>query len=452
MPIPPIHIDTRTLKQATSHRPYQGDQSFAALLDRQEESTKTLAPQGVTSPARIAPQTPPDQQPQALIPLGTVNSTSPSVSHLLQNHPTLKHECWHILSDPINRDKPFTSLPLGTEVSLNPQSREIVLGSAIEQGLPVAYDLGSAKNAEDDRIELGTITPDTPTVSHLLIHDPRFASEAWNIIFSPTNQEKPYASLLPGTTVAINPQTRELSFMSKGHDLSSSPAITAPPLDGESGKTPPSDPEQIRFSGRLAESVRSYMGQPYDTIDCYGLVVRGLKDQGVQYGGPNGLRHQLERLAQEQGLPTNALQNGEGLIAVAGNKLYGQSFVRVTNVEEQTREVLRQLGPLLQEGMLLSFSTPSQGHTGVIARKDDKWTYVNSGLIDHQVDGGRVSRRVGEETLGEEIKNWLQLAKNKKTSLTVSAGLFDTKKLKTMTNLASTGQVDTEPSGVKGDG
>ena len=78
----------------------------------------------------------------------------------------------------------------------------------------------------------------------------------------------------------------------------------------------------------------------------------------------------------------------------------------------------------------ITFSTPSRGHTGIISRKNGRWTYVNSGLIDHQIDAGRVSRRVGEEVLEDEIRNWFSLARNRNESLKISVGLLEEEKLR----------------------
>jgi hypothetical protein len=76
----------------------------------------------------------------------------------------------------------------------------------------------------------------------------------------------------------------------------------------------------------------------------------------------------------------------------------------------------------LQKGLILSFSTPTRGHTGVVSRQGDEWTYINSGLIDNQVTSGRISERVGEEHLKAEIKNWLTLAEDRNESITVTLG------------------------------
>jgi hypothetical protein len=279
---------------------------------------------------------------------------------------------------------------------------------------------------------LGTIDAEHPTLSHLLKSSQPYSDNAWEIIFSAANQGKPYTSLRPGCLVSIDPQTLELSFAQNDVALAPSPpsASTASPNPPSWSLGLPDEQGQLQFAERLAASVKAYLGQPYHKIDCYALVVQGLKDQGVQYSGAGGLRNSLKQMAVSQGLPSNAYQNGEGLIEVAGQKLYDQSFGRINDVERQAAMVMEQLQPFLQEGMLLSFSTPSRGHTGVIAKQDGQWTYVNSGVIDHQVDGETISKRVGEERLAAEIRNWFVLAKNKRTSLQISGGLFDPQKLK----------------------
>ncbi len=88
-------------------------------------------------------------------------------------------------------------------------------------------------------------------------------------------------------------------------------------------------------------------------------------------------------------------------------------------------QIYSEIAPHLQKGQILSFSTPTRGHTGVVSRKGEEWTYINSGIIDNQMTPGRVSERVGEERLKAEIRNWFTLAANRKESLTVTLGQID---------------------------
>lgn len=441
MPITSIQPASTNPRSSVASRPNQ-DHRFAALMDHYglpasgQSSSPEQAPTEAASPPPAAPPAP-----DKLIPLGEINTETPTVSHLLINHPELRHECWKIVHAEINQGKAFTAMPPGTGVSFNPSTKELVwTGQPTSTNRPIiaAGEPHSTETTTPGQLLLGTIKPDIPTISHLLRSDPRFTDRAWDIIFAAPNRSKPFASLKPGAVVTIDPQTLELSFRNQEPPAPQPTLADIPGPRAVIAEAPPPKPaervavpaEQKNFAQRLAESVKSYLGQSYDKLDCYGLVVRGLKDLGIEYNGANGLRQRLEHLAQGQGKAKNAYENGEGLIEVAGNKVFDESFVRVKDANQQSAAVMRQLEPLLQEGMLLSFSTEKRGHTGVIAKRDNQWTYVNSGVIDHQVNGGRVSRRVGEESLAEEIKNWFVLAKNHTSSLKVSAGLFDTQKLR----------------------
>lgn len=444
MPIATIQPGSNPQRPLIPQRRDQ-DQGFAALLD----NLGTPAPESINvsepRPPDPAPLPSADSAPSGLIPLGEINAATPSVSHLLINHPELRHECWDIILAEVNQGKEFRAMRPGVQVSLNPTTKELVWsgsGPSNQTSPSPRAVMRSAENSPASQTVLGTISAETPTVSHLLTNDPRFSGKTWEIIFSSVNQGKQYASLEPGAVVTINPETLELSLPTGDPPPANPTPVTATTEPALEEANPELGPGQKTFAERLAESVKSYLGQSYRKIDCYGLVVRGLKDLGVQYGGIGGLRQQLEGLAREQGLPSNAYQTGEGLIEVAGQKLFDQSFARVSNPRQQSQEVMAQLEPLLKEGMLLSFSTPFRGHTGVVSKKDGQWTYVNSGMIDHQVDGGRgMTKRVGEETLAEEIKNWFVLAKNHSTSLQVSAGLFDTEKLKAQADMVASNRL-----------
>ena len=179
----------------------------------------------------------------------------------------------------------------------------------------------------------------------------------------------------------------------------------------------------------LADAVRPFIGTSYTEIDCYGLIVRGLMNQGVQYHGHGGLREKLENLALLDGLPNNAYLTGEGLVEKAGTKIFSNSIRRISNTREESDKIYSEIIPYLREGLILSFSTTTRGHTGIISKRDDDWTYINSGVIDNQIFSGEVSERVGEEFLKAEITNWIVLASSRKEPLTVTLGQIDENQL-----------------------
>jgi hypothetical protein len=188
----------------------------------------------------------------------------------------------------------------------------------------------------------------------------------------------------------------------------------------------------------LADAVRPFIGTSYAEINCYGLIVRGLMNQGVQYHGHGGLREKLENLALLDGLPNNAYLNGEGLVEKAGTKIFTNSIQRITNTAEETDKIYSELTQYLREGLILSFSTTTRGHTGIVSRREDDWTYINSGLIDNQISSSEVSERVGEEFLKAEIKNWVVLASSRNEPLTVTLGKIDENQLQAFDWLKNT--------------
>ncbi len=180
----------------------------------------------------------------------------------------------------------------------------------------------------------------------------------------------------------------------------------------------------------LDDAVRPFIGTSYRQIDCYGLIVRGLTNQGVQYHGYGGLKEYLENLAVSSGRPLNAYLTGEGLVEAVGTQVFSKSLQSVSNPRESADEVYAEITPHLQEGLILSFSTPTRGHTGIVSRQEADWTYINSGLIDNQIFPGKVSKRVGEEFLKSEIVNWLAMAARRMESLVITLGRIDGRSLR----------------------
>ena len=179
----------------------------------------------------------------------------------------------------------------------------------------------------------------------------------------------------------------------------------------------------------LDDAVRPFIGTSYNKINCYGLIVRGLMNQGVQYHGNGGLREKLENLAKHNGRPDNAYLNGEGLVEKFGTQIFSKSMLSISNAQEITEEIYAEITQYLREGLILSFSTPTRGHTGIVSWQEGDWTYINSGVIDNQIFPGEVSERVGEEFLKAEIANWSDFAARRMEPLTVTLGRIDVDEL-----------------------
>ena len=164
-------------------------------------------------------------------------------------------------------------------------------------------------------------------------------------------------------------------------------------------------------------------------MNCFELVAQGLEGAGIRYYGRNGLGERLVKMATEKGLSSNHYLTGEGLIETSGSPIYSKSIQKIRNSKTEAREVYQELKPFLHEGLILSFSTPTRGHTGIVSQRGQNWTYINSGHMDHRLEG-RTSRGVGEEFLSAEIRNWFRLAANRKESLQITVGRLDEDKLR----------------------
>ncbi|NOQ67028.1 MAG: hypothetical protein GQ556_07420 [Desulfobacterales bacterium] len=406
-----------------SVRQKESQTSFADILNKAAtaENKRPSGSGGIEKPDQPKPGE------TSFVELGRISKETPTVSHILKNHPELSEKCWNIINTPENKGKQYRRMTEGTVVALKKDSNELVWGRELSaltdknsfnstgSSTVAAQDIGQSNESADSSIVIGTISKANPTVSHLFQSNPDFDNRFWNIINSPVNISKEYESLRPGTQVSLNPKTMEISF-GKSSKSPGSTYIAQAPQKNDIAET---------GGFTLADAVKPYIGTSYKKIDCYGLIVRGLSRQGVQYWGKGGLREKLENLAKKDGLPGNAYFNGESLVEKAGTKIYSKSLLKISNSREKAEQVYSEIRPHLQKGLILSFSTPTRGHTGVVSRQGDEWTYINSGLIDNQISHGKVSERVGEERLKAEIKNWFNLAANRKESLTVTLGLVN---------------------------
>ncbi|MEW6219872.1 MAG: hypothetical protein AB1634_10110 [Thermodesulfobacteriota bacterium] len=373
--------------------------------------------------ADLLPQAAPDSStpPQASrLLLGRIKPAAPTVSHLIRRLPELRGQLAAIIHAPVNQDKPFHRMLPGTEVWLDRTNGELIWDpapvAAAEAEAPAAPEAASHEPAS-----LGMISPQHPTVLHLLAEHPGWRQDAWRVIQAPVNQGLPFARLRPGVEVRLDPATLALDW--PGARATPEVASSQPPAAAVQEASPPPASDLVR-------AVSRHLGTPYRRLDCYGLVVRGLEDLGVPYRGKDGLSRQLVAMARRQGLPARGLLNGEGLVAASGGPVFQRTLTVVRDPQAEARDLLAELAPLLEEGMVLSFSTHSRGHTGVVARRDQAWTFINSGELDHPVAPTGLRKGVGEEDLAAELANWCQRAADSRQSLLVTAGRLDPERLR----------------------
>jgi len=365
-----------------------------------------------------------DSEKPELLLLGTLSKSDPTVSDLMIKHSVYGKDCWKIVYSSMNRDKDYTAIPSGSRIYLNPQTLEIDWNrQAISDN-----DTQTAKNTPKDvePVFLGTISKSEPTVSDLMIKHPVYGKDCWKIVYSSMNRDKDYTAIPSGSRIYLNPKTLEIDWNGNRDPAVRIVQADQPGLRAEYVQSEESD----LFSAGLAKAVKPYLGKPYKEMDCFELVVQGLEELGIQYYGRGGLGERLVKMATEKGLSMNHYLSGEGLIETSGSRIYAKFVPKVWNSKREALTLYQEVKPLLHEGMILSFSTPTRGHTGIISRREQDWTYINSGHMDHRIEG-RASKGVGEEFLSAEIRNWFRLAANSAESLQITVGRLVEDKLQT---------------------
>lgn len=278
---------------------------------------------------------------------------------------------------------------------------------------------------------LGEISEDTPTVSDMLVKHPEYGKDTWRIIFSRLNRDKPYRTMPVGVKVYIHSGTREIAWRGLPEE-----AVAVKPGTGHENRQAASEAARGLSEG-LVQNARDLKGTPYERLDCFDLVVGALQRMGMDYSGSSGLHADLVQAAVRDGKPENRYVNGEGLVKFLGNRIFEKQVPPARDPEASARLVLGEMLPRLKEGQILSFSTRTSGHTGVVSRMNDEWGFINSGTIDNALDGGDVSRGVGEERLSSEIRNWVRRAGEKGESLLVTLGDLSSLKMARYRNTPS---------------
>lgn len=323
----------------------------------------------------------------------------------------------------------------GAASSLSPSGRGF--GSQFEDLFlrAVSEHSSSSEQNRDGLIRLGQLTEENPTVSHLLAQNSQYGQQCWDIVHDPINRDKPFRDMAKGETVWLDPGSKEI--LAEEESYSAHNPGSGPP-SSSAGDTVSDLFHRERALGEerphlapkgLSQAVTSYRGTPYSRLDCYELVVQGLKDMGVNYFDKEGLQSELMQKAQREERAPNAYLTGEGLIRSLGSHVFEQDLSGITHPEKTAKELMSSLKDRLEPGMILSLSTPEGGHTGVISRKEGRWTFINSGNIQHAVNDSDVSRGVAEEDLQSELAGWLERAREKGESLSLSVGRLSPDKL-----------------------
>ena len=312
----------------------------------------------------------------------------------------------------------------------------------IQQGKPEVVSPPSTETAKEPAlVSLGKVTRRNANVSSLLLKHSNYKKDCWRIIHSDINRDKPFTRIRSGTEIFLDPKTKEIVWgkMLEARKESTALAKSQPLQTPEEPKIvessvkaekEPKAPESIAsISERLLGAVEPYLGKTYREMDCYEFLVKGLMDMGYRYRGKDGLSRKLMAMARQKGLPKYACFNGEGIIEASGTPVYSKALFKVRSPEVEAKQLLEEMEPHLERGQILAFSTHTKGHTGIVSRKQDAWSYINSGKMDNALESNGRPRGVGEESLEAEILDWLNMAKSRGESLRITLGRLNEKKL-----------------------
>ncbi len=448
------------------------DSSFQTFLTNSLDktlNTKETTPVGTdlqTSATNLK------QDSSGLVYVGSTTKTSPTVSHVLSNNDEFKQQSWDIIYSTINKEKPYTSIPLRASIYYDKQNGELSWskGEMSQQPpkLHTAQEIATTSPVTTSQaVSLGKVNSEFPTVSHLLAASSELSAEKWNILSASTNSDKDFSKIPKNTEIWFNKYTKELSWQGSGSSsaTASQSENKLVHLENQSQlsfhtKTPTANPYENNeitrnASGQgatpintasesttqllkntssiapdLTEAVKPFIGTPYNKIDCYGLVINGLKNMGLPYSGKGGLRNKLTSMAKQKGLPDNTYLTGEGIVKATGKQVFTHSSATISNWTKEADKIYQDMRQLLQKGQILSFSTPTRGHTGIISQHNDKWTFINSGRMDNHVAEANRSKEVGEEDLVNEVHNWFKLAKKNREPLLVTLGQIEKEKIR----------------------
>ncbi|MCU7940215.1 MAG: hypothetical protein KZQ64_06670 [gamma proteobacterium symbiont of Bathyaustriella thionipta] len=217
----------------------------------------------------------PLEQPQN-IKLGTLSEKNTTVAQLLLANPQLKADTWSIIHHSINKNKAFNQIPVGKEIFYNQQTREISWSEQANKTKlinPVASS-GTEGSVDTHKLVLGQLNSNNPTVSNLLSQNKELKAQRWNIIHDAVNRNKAFTKIPYGSTVYFDSKTRELSWDT---------------TNNSGNKQSPVSDNNLILSKKLDDAVKPFMGTDYKDIDCYTLVVNGLKNMGVRYQGEDSL-------------------------------------------------------------------------------------------------------------------------------------------------------------------
>jgi hypothetical protein len=266
---------------------------------------------------------------------------------------------------------------------------------------------------------IGT-TRQYPTWQNILQNDPRKADEVARLIL----ERHAFIAGKTPTDEAGRIQFDRLTerLQSQGIYLYKSHQFNNPIFELDRSTTYPDKPIPITRN-RTADPRENVMLRKlryrFKNRDCLEFLANLLEENGITYYGKKGLANQLIAQARNQGKRLNTYLTGEGLT----RELSINPIVLEVKKDDSSsfEDVWKRIRPHIREGSILSFSSQSFGHTGLVDRQDNRWVYLNaSGKF-----GKPETYQIKAEDLKLEIQSWFQRAKRQESFLNITVGAID---------------------------
>lgn len=163
---------------------------------------------------------------------------------------------------------------------------------------------GFARELDAERIRLGTISRENPTVSHLLVNHPEYGDACWDIIHSEVNADKPYTRIPADTPIYMDPESGQLSWPSKDAASAYARNAVAPESEGvdwrdSSGREPHG---MNRTIGQAITSAADSHNVSPALIQAVIRAESNFQPEAVSRAGAQGLMQLMPSTATELGV------------------------------------------------------------------------------------------------------------------------------------------------------
>ena len=166
---------------------------------------------------------------------------------------------------------------------------------------------GFERELDAERIRLGTISGENPTVSHLLVNHPEYGDACWDIVHSEVNAGKPYTRIPADTPIYMNPESGELSWPSEAaasaYNRTAAAADTLPTdwQQGMSRQHLKMNRTGQAIDGAIASAAESHKVPPA-LIQAVIRAESNFQPEAVSRAGAQGLMQLMPETAAELGV------------------------------------------------------------------------------------------------------------------------------------------------------